>query len=84
LGGNVSDAVAVVATGGERRRYVGLGTQRLGLHLRSQVAGRQGRRRGLTPEEHAAGRKKIVADESLAVALAEYIGGFKAVLVLTG
>jgi phosphatidylglycerophosphatase A len=40
--------------------------------------------RGLTPEEHAAGSKKIVADESLAVALAEYIGGFKAVLVLTG
>jgi adenosylcobinamide amidohydrolase len=27
LGGNVSDAVAVVATGGERRRYVGLGAE---------------------------------------------------------
>jgi alpha-ribazole phosphatase CobZ len=38
--------------------------------------------RGLTPEEHAADSKKIVADESLAVALAEYIGGFKAVLTL--
>jgi len=38
--------------------------------------------RGLTPEEHAAYSKKIVVDESLAVAPAEYIGGFKAVLML--
>jgi alpha-ribazole phosphatase CobZ len=153
----VSDAVAVVAVGGERRRYVGLGTEvgdelfrlvhdavlkalggldvdqelRLSLGLgygdllslilqayaQAPVPGAQnaeeearrlldavlrdpnvwafiyaageldaktaaGAYRGLTPEEHAADSKKIVADESLAVALAEYIGGFKAVLTL--
>lgn len=157
VGGDVSDAVAVVAVGGLRKRYVGLGTDvgdelfrlvhdavlkavgsldldrelRLNLGLgygdllnlilqayaSAPVPGAQdveeeGRRlldavlrdpnvwafiyaageldakaaagthRGLTPEEHGADSKKVVADESLAVALAEYIGGFKAVLAL--
>ena len=157
VGGDVSDAVAVVAVGGERRRYMGLETEvgdelfrlvhdavlkalggldvdqelRLSLGLgygdllslilqayaQAPVPGAQnaeeearrlldavlrdpnvwafiyaageldakaaaGAYRGLTPEEHAADSKKIVADESLAVALAEYIGGFKAVLTL--
>ena len=153
----MSDAVAVIATGGERRRYVGLGTEmgdelfrlvhdavlkamgnldvdkklRLSLGLGygdllslimqtyaqapmpgAQNAEEEARRvldavlrtpniwtfiyaagepdakatarayRDLTPEEHAAYSKKIVVDESLAVAPAEYIGGFKAVLML--
>jgi alpha-ribazole phosphatase CobZ len=157
VGGDVSDAVAVIATGGERRRYVGLGTdvgeelfelaheavikalggldadcelrlnlglgyddllnlvldayytapaagagnvERLARSLLDAVLadpnvwayiyaageldarGAVGTLRGLSRDEHRADSKKIVADESIGAALAEYIGGFKAVLAL--
>ncbi len=157
VGGDVSDAVAVIATGGERRRYVGLGTEvgdelfrlvhdvvlkamgglELDFELRAYLGlgygdllkltvdtyntapvpgvldvaeearrvldavladpnvwafiyaageldakGSAGTFRGLAREEHGEDSKRIVADESLGVALAEYIGGFKAVLTL--
>lgn len=154
VGGDVSDAVAVVATGGAARRYVGLGTevgeelfrlvreavvkalgdlgvdwelrQNLGvsygdlldlameLYSRAPVPGAgdvgeavkkmleayladpnvwafiyaageldakaaAGCHRGLTAEEHARDSKRVVVDEALGVALAQYINGFKAV-----
>ncbi len=154
VGGDVSDAVAVVATGGAAQRYVGLGTdvgeelyrlvreavvkalgdlgvdwelrQNLGvgygdllnvaleLYSKAPVPGAgevgeavkeildayladpnvwafiyaageldakaaAGCHRGLTAEEHAGDSKKIIADEALGVALAQYINGFKAV-----
>lgn len=153
LGGDASDAVAVIATGGVKARYMGLGTEvgeevyalvqeavkkaaeppdldqelrrylgvgvgdllRLVLEAYRQapVPGAQGveetaadmlsrllqdpnvwafiyaageldakaasgTHRGLSPQEHAQDSKKIVADEAIGAALAQYINGFKA------